>query len=162
MSVAAHRNDQNITDSGGERVSVRASETARVLPIRPDLDRDSRAHARYHGPRSSDNGSEPPKVRNRVSPHLAEAKQVPELAWLTQQRPDTIESIAKNLIPAKGEAGNPIAWTAKVIARLFKLAVHCAAYTVCAATGTDKRSAVSACLFVLSLVAALAARQFGA
>lgn len=162
MSVAAHRTDLNITDSGDERVSVRAPETARVLPIRPDLDADSRAHARYHGPRSSDKIGEPSKVRNLVSPHLAEAKSAPELAWLTQQRPDTIASIGENLIPAKGEAGNPAAWAAKVIARLFKLAVHCAAYTACAATGTDKRAAVSAGLFLLTLIAAFAAHQFGA
>lgn len=162
MSVAAHRKDPNVTEGGDERVSVRASETARVLPIRPDLTQDSRARTRYHGPRSSGKTDKPSKIRNLVSPHVAEVRQAPELAWLTRQRPDTIAEIAGNLIPVKGEAPNPIVWTAKVIARLFKLAVHCLAYAACAATDTDKKSAVSAALFVLTLIAATAATLLGA
>lgn len=162
MSVAARKHDPNVTQGGDERMSERAPETARVLPIRPDLARDPRAHARYHGPRDTDKTAKPSKIRNFASPHVAELKEAPELDWLTKQRPDTIAAIASALIPAKGETGNPVAWAGKVIARLFKLAVHIGAYTACAATATDKRAAASAALFLLTLIAAFAAQQLGA
>ena len=129
-----------------------------VTPIRPDMNprfAHARAVPRDDPPAKT---SKPSKIRDFVSPHVGEVKEAPELAWLTRQRPDTIAAIAANLIPAKGEAGNPAVWTAKVIARLFKLAVHCAAYTACAATETDKRAAASACLFILTLAAAVAAQ----
>jgi hypothetical protein len=162
VSVAARRHDPNVTQGGDERVSVRASKTADVLPIRPDLGQDPRARTRYHGPHESDKTNKPSKIADFVSPHVEEIRQAPELDWLTQQRPDTIASIASTLIPAKGETSNPFTWTAKVIARLFKLAVHIGAYTACAATATDKRAAASAALFVLTLIAAFAAQQLGA
>jgi hypothetical protein len=156
VSVAAHQHDPNVTEGGDEHEHERASKTARVLPIRPDLGQDSRARTRSHGPQGSVKTDKPSKVRNFVSPHLAEAKELPELSWLTRQRPDTIASITKTLIPAKGETSNPVAWTAKVIARLFKLAVHFTAYAACAATDTDNRAAVSAALFVMTLIVAYA------
>jgi len=161
VSVAAH-NNRNVTEGGDERMSERASRTASVVPIRPDLAPDSRARTRYHGPHEHAKTTKPSKIRNFVSPHVEEAKQLPELAWLTQQLPETLADIANNLLPAAGEARNPAAWTAKVCARLFKLAVHCTAYAACAATATDKRAAVSAALTILTLAIAVAAHQYGA
>lgn len=157
MPVTARNTDPNVTESGHERVSVRASKTATVSPIRPDLAAGSRAHARYHGPQDGDKTSKRSKVRDFLSPHVEGVKDAPELAWLTQQRPETIADIASHLIPAKGEAGNPAVWIAKVAARLFKLAVHIEAYARCAATATDKRAAVSLALFLFTVAIALAA-----
>lgn len=156
MPVTARHDDDFVTDSGHERVSARASRTASVTPIRPDLADGSRAHARYHGPLSGDKTIKPSKVRDFLSPHVGEIREAPELAWLTQQRPETIAQIAGRLAP-KGETRNPGVWVGKLAARLFKLAVHVAAYTMCAATSTDKRALASLTLLLLTLATALTA-----
>jgi hypothetical protein len=156
VPVTARNNNPNVTDSGDERVSVRASRTASVTPIRPDLADGSRAHARYHGPQADDKTTKPSKVRDFLSPHVEEVKQAPELSWLTQQRPQTIDQIARQLIP-RNETSNPAMWVGKLVARLFKLAVHAFAYTLCAATDTDKRALISLTLSALALAAALTA-----
>lgn len=149
MTAPARQPAPDVTDSGHERMSERAPETARVLPIRPDLARESRAHARYHGPRSSGKTNKPSKVRDFVSLHAGEAKTALRTSETAAYAPRSLAELADTITTAKRDSRNIGHFAALLIARLNRLAVHALAYLACHATDTDKRSAVTLALTAL-------------
>ncbi|MET0416627.1 MAG: hypothetical protein ABW022_11470 [Actinoplanes sp.] len=143
MTVAAHNNHPHVTDGEHVRVGVRASETARVLPIRPGLE-DSSAGPRAI-PRSPHviKGDKPSKIRDFASQHAGEARESLASSWLGQGRPQNLTQVARQV-----KTGNPVA--------VFRLAVYSLAYLMCFAIDTNKRAAVTAALLALSLLTAWA------
>lgn len=143
MTAPARNDDPNLTHSADVRMSVRAPKTGSVTPIRPDLNQDSRARTRYHGPQEEIKDDRPSKVRDFASQHLGEARDSLAASWLGTDRPQSLADVAKQI-----KTGNPAA--------LFRLAVYTIAYLLCLAVDTNKRAAVTFTLLALSLISAWA------
>jgi hypothetical protein len=147
MTVTAHNNQHPNTDGDDARVRMRVGKTAPVVPIRPDLAPGS-AHARAipdNTPKVK--SAKPSKVRNFASQHVGEAKESLASSWLGQDRPQNLETVAKQL-----KTGNPAA--------LFRLTVYAIAYIACFAVDTNKRAAVTFTLLALSILTAWAISAF--
>lgn len=148
MTVAARNNHPPVTDREHVRGGVRPPETARVLPIRPDIDDPTartRAISRSPQPIKDD---QPGKIRNFASTLSGETRDATAGSWLANDTPRPLRDIAHDLIhpPSKAAA----------IAGPLRLAVYALAYLMCACVDTNKRAAATFTLTVLSLLTAWA------
>lgn len=142
MTAPARQDQPSTTDGANARMRVRDSETARVVPIRPDTDPSTgRAHAIPRSPKPIKD-DKPGKIRNFASQHVGEARQSLADGFLGQDQPQNLTTVAKQV------TGNPATW--------FRVAVYGLAYLLCFAVDTNKRAAITATLLTLSLLAAWA------
>ncbi len=155
MTATARHDDPTATDRTDVRVRVRDPENGSVVPIRPGMDPGfAYTHAIPRSPTDAKTNN-PSKIRDFVSQHAGESVESLKGGWLGAGTPRSLSEVAATVIPAKGEAGNPLLWLGLLAARTFQLAVHTLAYLLCAATDTDNRAAVAFTLTLLTVTAAL-------
>ncbi|MGK5682472.1 hypothetical protein [Actinoplanes sp. URMC 104] len=148
MTVAAHNNHPHVTDGEHVRGGVRGPETARVLPIRPDIDpRTARTRAISRSPVEIQ-ANKTSKIRNFASTHAEEARDAAADSWLAHSRLRPLGDTARDVLHPHGAAD--------VLAGPFRLAVEAIAHLLHESVATNKRAAVTFTLLVLSLATAWA------
>lgn len=87
------------------------------------------------------------KVRDFVSLHAGEARTVALTGWPVTESPQPLATVARQVLPVKGEAGSPVAWVGMAVAGAFRLAVFATCHLVALSVATRIRAAVGLVVF---------------
>lgn len=97
--------------------------------------------------------AKPSKVRNFASTHVGDAKRAATGSWFGRERPPALFDAAGEVFPAKGEAGNPLSWSAITMAGLLRLAGLAVCYLAAFCFDGRVRATVSTTLCALAVCA---------